>query len=435
MTKRAILLAMLSFAGVTPVFAGNTISVCPNTQYPTIQSGVNAATPGSTIQVCPGTFAEQVTINKSSLILQGQRTIVTEPATSNLSYGFMVNASNVQITGFQITGFKDHSGSAGIYVNHASGTQITSDVIYGNCNGIIVNQGTNTAITSDNISQNPFPDPSAIVPQSGIPEPSQPVPNSCVTFAVDQNFQQILGPDGYAVQTAGGGRNQVDRNDVEQNGQCGIQLIGDSGGSEVSRNTLFANNGTLGPCGNVDVRSSPPNSTDIQIGFNSINAGSNGVMLVNANKVEVSQNSITRTNNGIVVTDSNHNQVDHNNVNNNFSIGISLTGQFNEIDHNNASNNGVNGIVVSVDGCPFSGTGGVFLNTWANTIDHNNATGNGQGNGNIDAEDFSNQSGTACNPPPAVGPSTPPPGNYTPGTFDFWDHNNCGASIPSGLCK
>src|SRR3979411_2981206 len=37
---------------------------CPNAQYTTIQSAVDAAPAGATINVCPGTYPETVRINK-----------------------------------------------------------------------------------------------------------------------------------------------------------------------------------------------------------------------------------------------------------------------------------------------------------------------------------------------------------------------------------
>src|ERR1700704_1702565 len=46
------------------LFVDNDHVQCPNAQYTTIQSAVNAAPPGATINVCPGTYPETVRINK-----------------------------------------------------------------------------------------------------------------------------------------------------------------------------------------------------------------------------------------------------------------------------------------------------------------------------------------------------------------------------------
>jgi len=84
---------------------------CPNWEYPTIQSAVNAAQPGDMIKVCPGTYVEQVTIpsGKDGLTLfsEGdlQAVIQAPPAMLPPKAIVRVNgAQDVTIRHFTITG-------------------------------------------------------------------------------------------------------------------------------------------------------------------------------------------------------------------------------------------------------------------------------------------------------------------------------------------
>src|SRR4029079_18845770 len=84
---------------------------CPNWEYPTIQSAVNAAQPGDMIKVCPGPYVEQVTIpsGKDGLTLfsEGdlQAVIQAPPAMLPPKAIVRVNgAQDVTIRHFTITG-------------------------------------------------------------------------------------------------------------------------------------------------------------------------------------------------------------------------------------------------------------------------------------------------------------------------------------------
>jgi len=111
---------------------------CPNFQYPTIQSAVDAANPGDTIKVCSGIYIEQVTIptGKDGLTLFSapdlQAIIMAPPVMTGPMAIVRVNgAHDVTIRHFTITGpgggpcnsirygvFVDNSGSALITDNH-----------------------------------------------------------------------------------------------------------------------------------------------------------------------------------------------------------------------------------------------------------------------------------------------------------------------------
>ncbi len=77
-----ISLAILLALGVSivplpaqPAMAGTTIHV-PTVDYPTIQSGINAASAGDTVQVAAGTYYERISL-KSRVVVQGAGADVT----------------------------------------------------------------------------------------------------------------------------------------------------------------------------------------------------------------------------------------------------------------------------------------------------------------------------------------------------------------------
>jgi hypothetical protein len=132
---------------------------CPNWEYPTIQSAVNAANPGDTIKVCRGTYIEQVTIpsGKNGLTLFSeaalQAVIKAPPLMTDPKAIVRVNgAQDVTIRHFTITGpgggpcdsirygvRVDGDGSALITDNHI--TEIHDTPFSGCQNGHAVNIG------------------------------------------------------------------------------------------------------------------------------------------------------------------------------------------------------------------------------------------------------------------------------------------------------
>ena len=136
-------------------------SDCPNAEYPTIQSAVDAASPGAKIKVCRGTYVEQVTIppGKDDLTLfsEGafQAIVKAPPVMLDPKAIIHINgATNVTIRHFTITGpgggpcdslrwgvRVDNGGSATIAHNHI--TEIRDTPFSGCQNGIGVLIGRN----------------------------------------------------------------------------------------------------------------------------------------------------------------------------------------------------------------------------------------------------------------------------------------------------
>jgi hypothetical protein len=143
---------------------GHDPSTCPDEQYPTIQSAVDAAAPGAMIKVCPGTYVEQVLIpaGKDGLTLFSQSdlqaVIKAPPVMTSPKAIVLVQAQNVTIRHFTITGpgggpcdsleygvRVDSGGSAVITDNHI--TQIHDTPFSGCQNGVGVLIGRNSENT------------------------------------------------------------------------------------------------------------------------------------------------------------------------------------------------------------------------------------------------------------------------------------------------
>ncbi len=102
----------------------------PSSSYPTIQSGIDAASAGDTVHVAAGTYNEQITLTDGVKLLGAGASITTIDGSNN---GSVITAINVgsatQIDGFTIingTGTYDNSYlgyfGGGIYDNNASPT-------------------------------------------------------------------------------------------------------------------------------------------------------------------------------------------------------------------------------------------------------------------------------------------------------------------------
>lgn len=139
---------------------GHDPSTCPDEQYPTIQSAVDAAAPGAMIKVCPGTYVEQVLFppGKDGLTLFSQSdlqaVIKAPPVMTSPKAIVRIQAQNVTIRHFTITGpgggpcdsleygvRVDSGGSAVITDNHI--TQIHDTPFSGCQNGVGVLIGRN----------------------------------------------------------------------------------------------------------------------------------------------------------------------------------------------------------------------------------------------------------------------------------------------------
>jgi hypothetical protein len=115
---------------------------CSTAAYSTIQSAVTAAPAGGTVNVCPGTYTEHVMIAKP-LTLQGYGATIqaSGPATASCGplgpclAGVVIESSNVQISGFTVTGAVGEGILAVGIAGPTSDITITGNRVTGNDTG------------------------------------------------------------------------------------------------------------------------------------------------------------------------------------------------------------------------------------------------------------------------------------------------------------
>jgi hypothetical protein len=270
---------------VAPIGSTN----CPNAQYHTIQSAVNAAPAGAMIKVCAGTYIEQVTIptGKDGLTLYSvpdlQAVIKAPPVmTGKEAIVEVSGAQNVTIRHFTITGpggggcnsirygvFVGGGGSALITDNHI--TQIHDTLFSGCQNGLGVAVGRNLG-----------PDG----PTTG---------SATVVHNLIDNYQK----GGVLVDNAGSNA-EIAYNEVEGVGptpliaQNGIQASRNAA-ANIHQNTVSNNNYALAGTDSVGILLYMETNGATTVGHNSASLNDDGIFLYN-NVVgtQVTNNSSTQ---------------------------------------------------------------------------------------------------------------------------------------------
>jgi parallel beta-helix repeat protein len=127
--------------------------------FKSIQEATNNATDGDVIQVYPGTYTENVYIDREVTIVSysgnPEDTVVT--VEKNNKHVFTVNADNVTINGFKITGaVTDEYGEdmAGVYFYNKSGIAILNNNITENNIGISAVYANNNVIKKNTLIRN-----------------------------------------------------------------------------------------------------------------------------------------------------------------------------------------------------------------------------------------------------------------------------------------
>ena len=127
-------------------------SILPPGTYYAIQDAVNAATSGDTINVAAGNYIENITIDKSLTLIGESSSIVAVIAAINTAIVFIVDADNVNISGFTVNGTgATEVGQAGIYINNSrTGSNIHDNILTGNYDGIRLGSGSSLNTLSNN---------------------------------------------------------------------------------------------------------------------------------------------------------------------------------------------------------------------------------------------------------------------------------------------
>jgi len=165
MRRKVVKFAFLFFAflvltALASVSEAKTIYVPDD--YEKIQWAVDNASAGDTIVVRDGTYVENIDINKPHLTIKsenGSANCVVKAANSN-DHVFYVNADNVTIKGFTVTGATGYYGyyypKAGIYLYNSNYSRIGNVNASDNSHGIYLRYSNNNTITNNNISSNNY---------------------------------------------------------------------------------------------------------------------------------------------------------------------------------------------------------------------------------------------------------------------------------------
>ncbi len=142
-----VLTLSLLLASVSKPVAAATLSV--PSQYPTIQSAIDAANDADVVQVSPGTYLERLVVQKQITVqgLDKATTIIDGFGNGTVVY---VAAPNVVVTGFTI-----RNGGKGVHMDFVNSGTISNNIITGNSgDGIRLFGSSNVQVTGNTLSNN-----------------------------------------------------------------------------------------------------------------------------------------------------------------------------------------------------------------------------------------------------------------------------------------
>ncbi|WP_197082056.1 NosD domain-containing protein [Methanosarcina siciliae] len=124
--------------------------------FGTIQAAVDAASDGATIVVYPGTHVENVDVYRQLTIrsYSGNPLDTVVRASSSGDHVFYVNANNVKISGFTISGANQNSPYSGIYLSRTKSCTVEDSIISGNWYGIYLDSSASNALSNNTVSSN-----------------------------------------------------------------------------------------------------------------------------------------------------------------------------------------------------------------------------------------------------------------------------------------
>jgi parallel beta-helix repeat protein len=257
--------------------------------FHTIQEAINAANGGDTIRVREGIYSEQVIVNKT-LVLFGENRSTTIIAGSGTGAVFSMTADYVNVSGFTIQG----GGWQSAAVVEANQCSFSENIVENN-------QGSNFAISL-----------------------------TCFDSIIDNN---IIRGNPYADGIrAGGERNEIRRNIIENNGLNGIY----SGCyNSTIQDNIIARNGWDG------IRQEGSNSIILENRIT--NNGNNGISLGGANNTIINNTIMQNGDKGYAIDEDRHNIP----VGSGISVGyVTGVGTDNDIQSNIIKENAYDGILL-----------------------------------------------------------------------------------------
>lgn len=118
--------------------------------YTTIQNAVDNALPGDTIIVYPGTYNEGVDVYVANLSILSYSGNPEDTIVRHIGSGsnFFINANNVAVSGFNITG----TNSTGIYLSGVSGANISNNKLSGIGCGVQMESSGNCTLVNNTVN-------------------------------------------------------------------------------------------------------------------------------------------------------------------------------------------------------------------------------------------------------------------------------------------
>lgn len=303
--------------------------------YAKIQWAVGNSTDGDTIRVRNGSYTENVVVYKSVRIIGNGSDTTNVTASSPFLHVFHINVSDVEISGFNITGATGWL-NAGIYVEGNSST-IEENIITGNWHGIYLNKSWYSTISQNNVTSNLSDgillDKSSSNVISNNPNISfngaPPTADGNGIFLLALSTNNTMSNNNLANNTLNGislansNNNTISDNQVWRNGVS--KVLGQRYGINAlnSDHTIVSSNNASGNKGHGIYLDNSNNST-VSDNIASSN-GLHGIFLNNLDNTTVTHNNVTSNNNfGIWLDNCDSCEISGNNVTSNLGDGILL---------------------------------------------------------------------------------------------------------------
>lgn len=260
--------------------------------FGTIQAAVDAAGDGATIVVYPGTHVENVNVYRRLTI----RSYSSNPldtvirASSSGDHVFYVNANNVKISGFTISGANQNAPYSGVYLARASSCTIENNIISGNWYGISLDNSASNILNSNTVSSNS---------DTGIYLVSS-VNNKLTGNTVSSNYQNGIGLKDNS------NTNNLTGNIASSNTRAGFLLDNQCIGNSLVDNVADANGGHGVYLNAASSSNSLKNNTVSSNTLYGIYLSSSGDNRITDN------NRITGNRRGICLSNSNYNRIFNN---------------------------------------------------------------------------------------------------------------------------
>ena len=320
--------------------------------FKSIQEAVNSSSSGDTVIVMPGVYIENVIVNVTSLTIRAESKnpgVLVQSPVENKS-AFLITASNVDLSGFNVTGVKGNHTyyPAGICLKNARNCKIIGNTLFENYLGIcLVNADQNTVsenfLFNNSISLNEDSDMNSLRNNTLKECPISLSYAAYNTISKNSLFNKSISLG------EGSSMNNLTNNIIEKGS---ISLYPWSGGNLISKNKISNGGGvSFSCCGGGDIVSDNM-ILNCSIGVFTYDRGidviNNSIIDcycgidISQSPARIHNNTILNCSTGISVMDSNI-EILNNIITSSAECGISIPGRESyELIYNNYLNNTIN---------------------------------------------------------------------------------------------